>query len=115
MSTKIIKSQFNDACVAGLHLSLESAAIFANRNKLVCLEVGRDGINIQPGPGGSLYLNTYNIQGPLYEQSAPPFDWLPNVPFLNQTPRKKFTLPIGAAFEVGVCVAAFGVVLGGMK
>ena len=115
MSTKTIKSQFNDSCVSGLHLSLESAAIFANRNKLVCLEVGRDGINIQPGPGGSILLNSYRIEGPGYTGSVPPFDLLPNIPFLNPTPRKMFTLPVAAAAEVGICAAAFGVVLGGMS
>lgn len=115
MSTKTIKSQFNDSCVAGLHLSLESAALFANRNKLVCLEVGRDGINIQPGPGGSIMMNSYRIEGPLYVESAPPFDLLPNVPFLNMTPRKRFSLPVGAAMETAICVAAFSVVLGALK
>ena len=115
MSTKTIKSQFNDSCVSGLHLSLESAALFANRNKLVCLEVGKDGVNIQPGPGGSIVLNSYRVEGPLYASSLPPFDFLPNIPFLNPTPRKRFTLPVGAAIETGVCVGAFGVVLGGLN
>ncbi len=112
MSTKTIKCQFNDSCVAGLHLSLESAALFANRNKMVCIEVGRDGINLQPGPGGSLFLNTYKVEGPLYTASVPPFDFLPNIPFLNVTPRKLFTLPVGAAVETAACVGAFAVVLG---
>ena len=115
MSTKTIKSQFNDSCVSGLHLSLESTAVFANRNKLVCLEVGRDGINIQPGPGGSIMMNTYRVEGPMYTSSIPPFDLLPNIPFLNVTPRKIFTLPVGAAVETAICAAAFGVVLGGFN
>ena len=115
MSTKTIKCQFNDSCIAGLHLSLESAALFANRNKLVCLEVGRDGINIQSGPGGSIMLNSFRIEGPLYTSSVPPFDFLPNIPFLNVTPRKIFTPPIGSAIEVGICAASFGVVLGGFS
>ena len=112
MSCKIIKAQFNDSCISGLHLSLESTAIFANRNKLVCVEVGREGINVQPGPGGVLYLNTTDIKGPLHKQSSIPMDWLPNVPFLNQTPRKRFDLPvITSAVRVGICAAAFSSVL----
>lgn len=112
MSSKTIKAQFNDSCVAGLHLSLESTALFANRNKMVCIEVGREGINLQPGPKGSLYLNTYNIEGPMYKQSIPPFDFLPNVPFLNTTPRKQLNIPMLSFIEVGVCAAAFGAVIG---
>jgi hypothetical protein len=112
MSCKIIKAQFNDSCISGLHLSLESTAIFANRNKLVCVEVGREGINVQPGPGGVLYLNTTDIKGPLHKQSSIPMDWLPNVPFLNQTSRKRFDLPvITSAVRVGICAAAFSSVL----
>tara|TARA_B100001059_G_scaffold134263_1_gene134557 strand:- start:64933 stop:65286 length:354 start_codon:yes stop_codon:yes gene_type:complete len=114
MSSKIIKSQFNDSCISGLHLSLESSALFANRNKLVCLEVGRDGINLQPGPGGTLFLNTWNVEGPLYRQSMPPMDFLPNIPYINMTPRKRFNLPAGGAVECGICVGAFAAVLGGI-
>ncbi len=76
------------------------------------MEVGREGINIQPGPGGVLYLNTTDIKGPLHKQSSIPMDWLPNVPFLNQTPRKRFDLPvITSAVRVGICAAAFSSVL----
>ncbi len=112
MSVKRIKAQFNDSCVAGLELSLESSALFANRNKMVCIEVGRDGINIQPGPGGTLYINTHDVRGPLYKGSSMPFDWLPNIPWLNMTPRKKFDLPVmNTMASVGICTAAFSAVL----
>ena len=114
MTTKTLRAQFNDSCVSGLQLSLESTALFANRNRLVCLEVGRDGINIQPGAGGTLYLNTTDIKGPLHVQSSIPMDWLPNVPFLNVTPRKRFDLPlIEVGIDVGVCVGAFATILSG--
>ncbi len=113
MSSKYLRCQFNDSCVSGLHLSLESTAMFANRNKMVCLEVGREGINVQPGPGGTLYLNTTDIKGPLHVQSNIPMDWLPNIPFLNMTPRKRFDLPvINTGIEVGICLGAFAAVLG---
>ena len=45
----------------------------------------------------------------------PPMDFLPNIPFLNTTPRKRFNLPIGAAVECGICVGAFAAVLGGIS
>jgi hypothetical protein len=61
-----------------------------------------------------VYFNTTEIKGPLHTQSSIPMDWLPNVPFLNQTPRKRFDLPlIATGIEVGACVGSFAVVLGG--
>lgn len=92
MQNKILKSQFNSMCIAGLMLDMNSVSIYSGDSGLTALEVTPDGIHIQPGVGNSLVLSTFDIKGPLYKQSMPPADYLPGI--ANPTPRKVFDLPV---------------------
>ena len=106
MSRKIIKAQFNENCIAGLHLSTTTAALFSAYNKATCIEVTGDGINIQPGPGKSVFFNTHSLKGPGYSMSTVPMDYMPGLS--NFTPRKTFDLAfIKELAEVTIVAGAF--------
>lgn len=92
MSSKLLKAQFNKMHTGAILLDVESVSMFAGRFKDNMIEVSRDGINIQTGPGKSITLNSLDIRGPLHMQSSLPMDLLPG--FTNPTPRKVFNFPI---------------------
>lgn len=113
MKNKVIKAQFNNMCMAGMILDMESVALYAGLKRTTALEVTPGGINIQPGQGNSLFLATYNIKGPGYKQSMPITDYLPTL--ANHSPRKSFDLPLMdeaySLMEVGGIYAALTGVL----
>jgi hypothetical protein len=92
MSSKLLKAQFNKMHTGAILLDVESVSMFAGRFKDNMIEVSRDGINIQTGPGKSITLNSLDIRGPLHKQSSIPMDFLPG--FTNPTPRKTLYLPV---------------------
>jgi hypothetical protein len=92
MKSKILKAQFNEMCLGGIFLDFQTVALFSGQSKMAAIEVTPKGINIQPGPGNSLYLNTLTVTGPLHRQSSLPADYLPGL--TNMTPRKTFDMPI---------------------
>lgn len=92
MQNKILKSQFNNMCIAGLVLDMNSVSIYTGTTKGVAVEITPDGIHIQPGLGNGMIVSTYDIKGPLYKQSMPPADYLPGL--ANFSSRKTFDLPI---------------------
>lgn len=95
MKSKIIKAQFNELCIGGILLDQMNVALFSGENGMTALEVTPSGINIQPGSGNALYLNTLNIKGPMHKQSNIPGDFL-TIPIL---PRKTFDFPLLDAME----------------
>lgn len=111
MSSKVLKAQFNKKCVAGLKLDMNFTALYGGYNGLSVIEVLPSGINIQPGPGNPLYINTNNIKGPMHSNSNIPFDYLPG--FFNPTPRKYFDLPIlGSMTQIAIASGAIAIVQG---
>ena len=47
--SKVLKAQFNNMCVSGLLLDMQSTVIFAGENKNSSIEVTPNGIGINPG------------------------------------------------------------------
>ena len=92
MRSKVLKAQFNEMCLSGIILDMESTAIYAGLKRTTAIEVTPGGINIQPGQGNPLYLATYDIRGPGYKQSMPMYDFLPTLS--NFSPRKEFVIPL---------------------
>lgn len=92
MKSKILKAQFNEMCLGGIFLDFQTVALFSGQSKMAAIEVTPKGINIQPGPGNSLYLNTLSVTGPLHKQSSLPADYLPGL--LNLSARKSFDMPM---------------------
>lgn len=108
MSSKIIKAQFNENCIAGMRLSMQTAAIFSGYEKATCIEVTPSGINIQPGPGKSLFLNTLSYYGPGYKSSSIPMDYMPGLS--NFSPRKSFDMTfIKEIAEISIIAGSFAV------
>lgn len=111
MQNKILKSQFNSMCVAGLILDMNSVSIYTGDTKGVAIEVTPDGIHIQPGLGNPMVVSTYDIRGPLYKESMPPGDYLPGIS--NFTARKTFDLPIlKQAGDLAVACSAYTALAG---
>lgn len=111
MQNKILKSQFNNMCVAGLILDMNSIAIYTGDTGGVAMEITPDGVHIQPGLGNSLVFSTYDIKGPLYKKSIPPGDYLPGL--MNPTPRITFDLPIvKQAGDLAVGCSAYATLAG---
>ena len=111
MSSKVLKAQFNKQCIAGMYLDMNLCAMYGGVNGLSAVEVLTTGINIQPGPGNGVFLNTTNIKGPLHSQSSIPFDFIPGL--LNPTPRKKFEISILSSMtQIAIASGAVAVLLG---
>ena len=102
MQNKILKAQFNEMCLGGLILDMNSVAMFSGDSGLTALEVTSEGIHLQPGVGNPIVMSTFDIKGPLYKSTMPPADYLPGI--TNPTPRKTFDLPILKQFA-GISVA----------
>jgi hypothetical protein len=114
MQNKILKSQFNEMCVSGMILDMNSVSIFSGDTGGVAVEVTPNGINLQPGLGNPLVINTYDIKGPLYKQSMPPADYLPGM--LNPTARKRFDLAIlKQVGDLAVGCSAYTTLAGGLQ
>lgn len=92
MKRKTLRAQFNDMCVAGIMLDMETVSIIAGERGKSMIQVTEKGINIQPGPGNPIILNSLKIKGPMHEQSSLPLDYLPTL--ANLQPRKRFDLPL---------------------
>ena len=86
---KLLKSNFSDVSNAGILLEDREVTLFSDVSSL---NVNESGISIEPGIGGNISLNTLNIKQPMSKQSSLPEDFIP--PLFNQTPRKRFDLPI---------------------
>ncbi len=111
MSSKVLKAQFNKKCIAGLKLDMDFCALYGGFNGLSVIEILPSGINIQPGPGNPLYLNTLNIKGPMHSNSSIPFDFLPGIS--NITPRKTIDFPfLESATQIAIASGAIAVLQG---
>lgn len=114
MSSKVLKAQFNKQCIAGIYLDMNLSAMYGGYNGLSTIEVLPSGVNIQPGPGNFVYINTNNIKGPMHSQSSIPFDFLPG--FINPTPRKNFDLNIiNTVTQIAIASGAIAVLQGLVK
>lgn len=109
MKAKILKAQFNKMCLGGLLLDMKTVAIYSGMNGMTNIEVSPEGINIQPGPGNSLSINTMNVKGPGFVYQNSFADFLPvKYVFL---PRKTIDIEplkdIAASAGVGLAFAGF--------
>lgn len=77
MKGKILKSQFNELCLAGLELKESKASLYAGALGENLIEVGESGINIQTIGAGRITLNTTQLYGPGYMYYSTPADFLP--------------------------------------
>ena len=92
MQSKILKAQFNKMCLGGILLDMETVALFSGANSMTNIEVTPNGINIQPGPGKPLVINTMDIRGLGFRYQMSPADFFPfKYVYL---PRKKIDLQV---------------------
>lgn len=104
--SKVLKAQFNNMCVSGLLLDMQSTVIFAGENKNSSIEVTPNGIGINPGIGNSLYIGTYSKKGPMYKESTAPIDYLPGI--ANYTARKEVEIPfVDQALDLAASVSSY--------
>ena len=106
MQSKILKAQFNKMCLGGILLDMETVALFSGASGMSNIEITPNGINIQPGPGKPLVINTMDVRGLGYRYQMSPTDFFPLA--YTKLPRKnidlqvledvKETLIIGSAF-----------------
>ena len=114
MKGKILKSQFNELCLAGLELKETKAALYAGVYGENLIEVGESGINIQSTGGGRITLNTTQLYGPGYLYNSTPADFLP---FAHALLPKKTISPILEIKDEFKAINQFGaliVMLGGL-
>lgn len=92
MKSKILKAQFNKMCLGGLLLDMHTVALFSGTEGMTAIEVSPKGINLQPGPGNPLVLNSLDIRGPGYKYYSSILDFFPV--WHTATPRKEFNMPV---------------------
>jgi hypothetical protein len=90
--SKLLKAQFNEMCISGLILDMNSVALYTGDRGLTGLEVTPNGIHIQPGVGNSFIVSTFDRKGPMYKESNIPGDYLPGIS--NFTARKTLDFSI---------------------
>jgi hypothetical protein len=90
--SKKLKAQFNDMCISGLILDMNSVAIYTGDKGLTALEVTPNGVHVQPGVGNAFIVSTFDRKGPMYNESNIPADFLPGI--ANFSARKKLDFSI---------------------
>ena len=113
MKGKILKSQFNELCLAGLELKENKIAAYSGLFGENLFEVSNNGINIQTTGAGRITLNTTQLYGPGFMYLNTPADFLPLVHAFG--PRKTIApiLEIKDDFQSINQFGAFVILLGG--
>ena len=91
MSSKILKCQFNELCLAGLELKNNRAVMYSGIMKENLVEVTNNGVNIQTTGPGRITLNSTQIYGPGFMYVTSPADF---VPFARIFAPKKTIAPV---------------------
>ena len=86
MSSKILKCQFNELCLAGLELKTDRAVMYSGLMGENLVEVTNSGVNIQTTGAGRITLNSTQIYGPGFMYLNTPVDFVPFAHIF--TPRK---------------------------
>jgi len=113
MSSKILKCQFNELCLAGLELRNNRAVMYSGVMKENIVEVSNSGVNIQATGAGRITLNSTQVYGPGFLYLSTPADF---VPFAHIFTPRKTVAPIVEILDDFKSInqfAAFVVLLGG--
>lgn len=111
---KILKSQFNDLCIAGLVLDMNSVSIYSGEFGSSGIDINPNGVHVQPGVGNAFIVSTYDRKGPLYKESVPPMDFLPGMS--NTSARKSFDFTITShAAGIAATGVAYSALIGALK
>ena len=77
MKAKVLKAQFNELCLGGMILDMQSVTLHSGPNKMNGIELSQQGINIQTEIGQPIVLNSPIINGPGYSFLSTPADFFP--------------------------------------
>ena len=108
MKGKLLKSQFNDLCLAGLELKENKATLYASLYGGNVVEVNESGVNLQTTGAGRLVLNSTQLYGPGFMYLSTPADF---VPFAHAFLPKKTVAPIVEIVEDFKSINQFGSVI----
>jgi hypothetical protein len=91
MKGKILKSQLNEMCIAGLELKETKVSLYAGLYGENLIEVNTSGINLQSTGPGRLILNSTQLYGPGFMHVSTPADF---IPFTHAFAPRKTIAPI---------------------
>ena len=74
---KYWKAKFNRLYTANFVIEQKCARMSADNFNTI--EVTNEGINLQPGPGGSVSIQTLSVKGPFTKKTPFPFTLLPGI------------------------------------
>lgn len=104
MQSKILKAQFNKMCLGGILLDMKSVAMYSGLNGMSVVEVNENGINLQPGPGKPLIINTMDVRGLGFRYQMSPLDFFPKAYIVK--PRKNIDLEVLKNAKEAIIVAS---------
>jgi len=105
MKGKILKSQFNELCLAGLELKENKVSMYAGLFGENLIEVSEGGVSIQSLGKSRITLNTTQLYGPGFMYLSTPADF---IPYAHSFLPRKTIAPILEITEQFLAINQFG-------